>query len=97
MKIPEKLVYKKRVIKIKPAKDKKFCKKWDGEYNKGVIKLSIGRDRATKELTFLHEILHLIAPWMREKQVERLSNNLYEIFTTNKIFPKSRPRASASS
>lgn len=85
MRIPKRLIYKDRVIKVKTSHDKKWCSKYWGEIEGNVIRLAIGISRKDREKTFLHELIHLCAWNLNEKQVKKLEDNLYEILAKNKI------------
>jgi Zn-dependent peptidase ImmA (M78 family) len=95
MKIPTKikimgLTYDVVYIKDKMEEDAFFGRSWT-EDQKIKINKSISKDRQDK--VFLHELLHMILDESSfkdeakdEKLIDCLSNNLYTIFTDNKLF-----------
>ena len=86
MRIPNTIYFRTRRIPVKREGDKRFCQRWRGEYNKGIIRLASNNPRREQEVTLLHEIIHLCDMSLSEKVVEKLSVNLYEAFTKNKLF-----------
>jgi hypothetical protein len=85
LRIPHKVLYDGKVIRVKWEKDPRFCKKWDGEYWKGKIRIKRNMPRTWQEETFIHELIHMVDYKLHEKHVNLIAERLYEVMVENRI------------
>ena len=85
MRIPRRVSYNGRSIPVKTRKGEKFRQRWEGEFTGSRIWIAAGLSREDKESTYIHEALHLIAPWLKEKEVRKLEKSLYKFLSKNSL------------
>lgn len=57
----------------------------ESRFDVNTIKINKDLDQQSKELSFIHEILHHIDPALTESQVELYSRSIYQIIKDNKF------------
>lgn len=57
----------------------------ESRFDVNTIKINKDLDQQSKELSFIHEILHHIDPALTESQVELYSRSLYQVLKDNKF------------
>ena len=86
MRIPRKIFYRGRRVFVKRVSDPTFCDDRVGDYSRRCIRLSAIQEREEKEISFLHELLHMVDYHLPESHIERIATRLYRVIKDNKLF-----------
>jgi len=72
-----------KVYEVEPYEIDGDC--GESRFDVNTIKINKVLDQQSKELSFIHEILHHIDPALTESQVELYSRSIYQIIKDNKF------------